>query len=410
MEKHKIDILYIGGPFSLRSLQIHSNGGEDMYFGKSIDQVTFEDIQNLVDTGVMENKILDYKRELPQNIRGDGKKEFCKDVAAFANSEGGTLIYGMNETEGGQPEIVGIEIQNVDTLTQQLNQIIRANIEPILYDYALKVIPINGENSYLLLVDIAKSWSGPHAVKVNQFTYRFFTRVNTDNVGLDIQNIRNSFLANEELTNKIRAFHKERNLQILARENALPVDGPFLSLHLIPRQAFTSQTQIDLQRVERSGTLLSPIRADRYDYRYNLDGYMYYAGPQEVNRTYNQIFRNGIIEIVTNRDISMSYNNTNYIPGDTVIKELISALPKYVQFYKNIGINAPIYGFLSFYNVKSHKLYTETAGFSPSEITHHYINLPEFIIEAENMENLQSHLKDILQFPLDVLWLSLIHI
>lgn len=131
---------------------------------------------------------------------------------------------------------------------------------------------------------------------------------------------------------------------------------------------------------------------------------MYYAGPQEVNRTYNQIFRNGIIEIVTNRDISMPYNNTNYIPGDTVIKELISALPKYVQFYKNIGINAPIYGFLSFYNVKSHKLYTETAGFSPSEITHHYINLPEFIIEAENMENLQSHLKDILQFPLDVLW------
>lgn len=184
----------------------------------------------------------------------------------------------------------------------------------------------------------------------------------------------------------------------------MPVEGPFLSLHLIPRQAFTSQTQIDLQRVERSSTLLSPIRADGYDYRYNLDGYMYYAGPQEVNRTYNQIFRNGIIEIVTNRDISMPYNNTNYIPGDTVIKELISALPKYVQFYKNIGINAPIYGFLSFYNVKSHKIYTETAGFSPAEITHHYINLPEFIIEAENMEDLHSHLKDILQFPLDVLW------
>lgn len=78
MEKHKVDILYIGGPFSLRSLLIHSNGGEDMYFGKSIDQVTFEDIQNLVDTGVMENKILDYKRELPQNIRGDGKKSFVK--------------------------------------------------------------------------------------------------------------------------------------------------------------------------------------------------------------------------------------------------------------------------------------------------------------------------------------------
>lgn len=33
-----------------------------MYFGKPIDQVTFEDIQNLVDAGVMENRILDYKK------------------------------------------------------------------------------------------------------------------------------------------------------------------------------------------------------------------------------------------------------------------------------------------------------------------------------------------------------------
>ncbi|MEB9413746.1 ATP-binding protein [Bacillus cereus] len=375
-----------------------------MYFGKSLDQVTFDDIQILVDAGVMENRQLDYKRELPRNLGGDNKREFCKDVAAFANAEGGTLIYGINETESGQPDIVGIEIQDVDTLTQQLNQIIRANIEPTLYDFALKVIPINGENNYLLLVDIAKSWSGPHAVKVNQSTYRFFTRVNTDNVGLDIPGIRNSFLANEELTNKIRSFHKERNLQILAKENALPVEGSFLSLHLIPRQAFTSQTQIDLQRVARSSTLLSPIFTGGYDFRYNLDGFMYYEGPEEINRTYNQIFRNGIMEIVTNRNISMHNYNTDYIPGYAVIQELISALPKYVQFYKNIDINAPIYGFLSFYNVKSHKIYTEAAGLSPSEITHHYINLPEFIIEAENMENLQSHLKDILQFPLDVLW------
>lgn len=375
-----------------------------MYFGKSLDQVTFNDIQILVDAGVMENRQLDYKRELPRNLGGDNKREFCKDVAAFANSEGGTLIYGINETESGQPDIVGIEIQDVDTLTQQLNQIIRANIEPTLYDFALKVIPINGENNYLLLVDIAKSWSGPHAVKVNQSTYRFFTRVNTDNVGLDIPGIRNSFLANEELTNKIRSFHKERNLQILAKENALPVEGSFLSLHLIPRQAFTSQTQIDLQRVARSSTLLSPIFTGGYDFRYNLDGFMYYAGPEEINRTYNQIFRNGIMEIVTNRNISMHNYSTDYIPGYAVIQELISALPKYVQFYKNIDINAPIYGFLSFYNVKSHKIHTEAAGLSPSEITHHYINLPEFIIEAENMENLQSHLKDILQFPLDVLW------
>lgn len=33
-----------------------------MYFGKPMYQVTFEDIKNLVDAGVMENRVLDYKR------------------------------------------------------------------------------------------------------------------------------------------------------------------------------------------------------------------------------------------------------------------------------------------------------------------------------------------------------------
>ncbi|MBE7123960.1 helix-turn-helix domain-containing protein [Bacillus cereus] len=375
-----------------------------MYFGKSIDQVTFEDIQNLVDAGVMENRILDYKKDIPNNIGGDYRREFCKDIVAFANTEGGTLIYGIEEIGDSQPNIVGVEIPDIDTFLQQATNIIRTNIEPTLYDFKFNPIPIGEENKYVLCIDIPKSWAGPHAVKVGECTYRFYTRVNTSNVGLNIPGIQNSFLSNEDLTNRIRSFHKERNQQILAKENALPIEGPFLSLHLIPRQAFTSQTQIDLQRVAGSSTLLSPIFAGGYDFRYNLDGFMYYAGPEETNRTYNQIFRNGIMEIVTNRYISMHNYNTDYIPGYEVIKELISALPKYMEFYKNIGINAPIYGFLSFYNVKSHKIYTETAGLSPSEITHHYINLPEFIIATENMENLQSHLKDILQFPLDVLW------
>ncbi|MED1567438.1 hypothetical protein [Bacillus paramycoides] len=133
-------------------------------------------------------------------------------------------------------------------------------------------------------------------LKVGDCTYRFYTRVNTSNVGLDIPGIQNSFLSNEELTNKIRSFPKELNLQILTKENALPMEGPFLSLHLIPRQSFTATTNIDLQRAEDSSRLLSPIFTRNYDFRYNLDGYMYYSDSEDTNPTYNQIFRNGITE------------------------------------------------------------------------------------------------------------------
>ncbi|MCU5584565.1 ATP-binding protein [Bacillus toyonensis] len=374
-----------------------------MYFGKPIDQVTLEDIQNLVDEGVMENRLLDYKRDIPDNIRGDYKREFCKDIVAFANTEGGTLIYGIEEIEDSQPNIVGVEISNIDTFLQQATSVIRTNIEPALYDFKFNPIPIGQENKYVLCIDISKSWAGPHAVKVGDFTYRFFTRVNTSNVGLDIPGIQNNFLSNEELTNKIRSFPKERNLQILTKENTLPMEGPFLSLHLIPRQSFTATTNIDLQRVEDSSKLLSPIFAGKYDYRYNLDGYMYYSAPEGTNPTYNQIFRNGILEIVTNRSISLNSHNVDNIRGSEIILELIHAIPRFIEFYKSVGINTDIYGFLSFYNIKSHKLHTGV-DISPEEITQHYINLPEFIIKNEYMENIQSHLKDILQFPLDVLW------
>lgn len=85
-----------------------------MYFGKPIDQVTFEDIKNLVDAGVMENRVLDYKR-IFQITQGRIIREFCKDIVAFANTEGGTLIYGIEEIGDSQPNIVGVEIPNIDT-------------------------------------------------------------------------------------------------------------------------------------------------------------------------------------------------------------------------------------------------------------------------------------------------------
>ncbi|WP_265622201.1 hypothetical protein [Bacillus paramycoides] len=142
------------------------------------------------------------------------------------------------------------------------------------------------------------------------------------------------------------------------------MEGPFLSLHLIPRQSFTATTNIDLQRAEDSSRLLSPIFTRNYDFRYNLDGYMYYSDSEDTNPTYNQIFRNGILEIVTNRSISLHSHNVDNIRGSEIILELIQAIPRFIEFYKNIGINTDIYGFLSFYNIKSHKLHTGE-GISP---------------------------------------------
>ena len=50
----------------------------------SVDQITQGDLQNLVDNKVLENRQIEYKREL--SISNDAeKKEFLCDISSFAN-------------------------------------------------------------------------------------------------------------------------------------------------------------------------------------------------------------------------------------------------------------------------------------------------------------------------------------
>ena len=68
---------------------------------------TKTDLQRLVDEGLEESLILDYKAS-PSLARDSGKpEELCKDVSALANSAGGQLVYGIEEDKtAGKPSKV----------------------------------------------------------------------------------------------------------------------------------------------------------------------------------------------------------------------------------------------------------------------------------------------------------------
>lgn len=58
---------------------------------KGIEQITEEDLQNLIGNSVSERKTIEYKQTLPGNSDSD-KKEFLADVSSFANASSGDLI------------------------------------------------------------------------------------------------------------------------------------------------------------------------------------------------------------------------------------------------------------------------------------------------------------------------------
>jgi predicted HTH transcriptional regulator len=61
--------------------------------GKRLRDVTETDLRQILESGVEEQKHLDYKAEL--YAKNDaGQKDFLIDVCAFANAEGGILLIG----------------------------------------------------------------------------------------------------------------------------------------------------------------------------------------------------------------------------------------------------------------------------------------------------------------------------
>jgi hypothetical protein len=59
---------------------------------KSLDEISGNDLDQLVEQSVPESTTLEYKRELPGNSDQD-KKEFLADLTALANTQGGDLIF-----------------------------------------------------------------------------------------------------------------------------------------------------------------------------------------------------------------------------------------------------------------------------------------------------------------------------
>ena len=71
------------------------------------------------------------------------KKEIAKDVSAFANSDGGTIIYGVSEYNDAErshlPEQIS-PINRVEYTKEWLEHVINSNISPKIN--SLKIIPI----------------------------------------------------------------------------------------------------------------------------------------------------------------------------------------------------------------------------------------------------------------------------
>ncbi|MEK6641731.1 MAG: ATP-binding protein [Nitrospirota bacterium] len=130
---------------------------------------TKEEIERLVSSRVPEDIHLDYKQS--EAIDHSKRDEIAKDVSAFANSDGGLIIYGVIE-QGSSPLRIDDGVDHQKFSREWLEQIIGSRITPRVDDVKIAQIPLSSDRS-LYTVLIPKSFRGPHQSPSKHYYKRY---------------------------------------------------------------------------------------------------------------------------------------------------------------------------------------------------------------------------------------------
>jgi hypothetical protein len=129
------------------------------------------DLQRLVDEGLGESLVLDYKAS-PALSKDDKKRdELCKDVSAFANSAGGQIIYGIEERDQ-KPTKVDVGSDPTVITREWIEQVLNSRITPRID--GLKIAPIQLATGAAYVISIPQANArAPHQAPDHKYYRRY---------------------------------------------------------------------------------------------------------------------------------------------------------------------------------------------------------------------------------------------
>lgn len=131
---------------------------------------TIEDIKNLINNEVEENIHLDYKASGALNKDDKKRTEITKDISAFANSDGGIIVYGVSEEDHRPKEISPI---NGRVYTKEWLENVIQLIQPRIEGIMIYPIRIDDIDNSIYVVNIPRSGNAPHMARDKRYYKRF---------------------------------------------------------------------------------------------------------------------------------------------------------------------------------------------------------------------------------------------
>ena len=250
---------------------------------KPIDALTEANLRALVEGAVSESRTLDYKEALPGRKDSD-KTKFLANVAAFANAEGGVLLFGVQETGGVAVAVPGVGVADVDATVLQLDSSIRTGIEPRLRNVEWATVPLeNGQT--VVALEVPPSYARPHMVTFGGHN-RFYVRHSRGRAPMSVDEIRAAFGVTGAAFDRVQRFRLER-LDVLRRGEGpfeMVEGSPLYVLHVLPLALADPVRSRPPTNVTETDHRLRPLPgpnlgegATGFDAGYNFDGVAAYV-------------------------------------------------------------------------------------------------------------------------------------
>ena len=323
-------------------------------FNKVLSQITEADLLALIHDEESESKTIDYKRKIIDKSDLE-RKEFLYDVSSFANTQGGFLVFGMEE-EGGLPtNLVGLAGINPDRERLRLEEMLRDGIRPPISGVEIVPVPLSCGN-VAIVMRIPRSWNPPHQV-IYQKAFRFYARHSNGKYLLDVDELRSIFAVSGTLAERIRGFGADRLAKIAAGEAPVTLlDQGTLVMHLVPFSAFDAGNSFPIDRAARDPNRF-PTFSDNVarHHQITFDGLLTTSNldpPPRPQRGYVQVFRSGPVEMVTTALAS----SNGWITLPEIQAGIILYAHRYAHSLHSFGIEPPIAVLVSLLNVKGNRL------------------------------------------------------
>lgn len=326
---------------------------------KTFMECTEDDLQVIIDNpDYRENEYIDYKQNFSFLEFDKGKEknekinEFKNDICAFANGQGGYLVYGISDVNGCASQIIGIEIPDDNTDSFELDR--RNNlvsISPKTPNIKFHFIKLSN-GKYVVIIKVKHDSFSPYVHLEEQKNYKIYRRVGNRKQVMSYAEVKKMFIQSMDIDKEIKNYRNERINTYLSQEDTEDFAySKFLLVHIIP------ETFMD-PNYDNNMFILNKSRQINCDGMFSefycsspcipcVDGLRFASNHDYCKYSECRIFNSGIAECFYPLYQEINFENAKYpegyFPHSYFWEKIQKTLENYINAFKNIYSSEKIY-------------------------------------------------------------------